>query len=152
MQIADIDLLLSRLDGSGSNVAWNAVRELRSLPNLPYHLLRWYKNSKGFGARSACVYHAARYASSSMEARELGVLALQDKSKVVRYRAALLLAVAQDRSAIPQLEAMAARHTSNSSAADASAAIRAIMNGDPNMFVDRDGSGMITLRIEQSDA
>ena len=141
----DTKSLLLKLDGSGSDAEWGAVMQLRKRDDFPDLLFDRYKDSKNWSTRASCVYHATMYAKESEKARQLGVLATQDKSKVVRYRAALLLAVAQNESAIGALVAM--KEKSESSAMDAVAAIAAIQQRNPNLFVDRTGSGNMTLNI-----
>lgn len=136
--------LLAALDGSGSEAEWRAVKELRAREDLPELLLERYRTAKNRGTRAACVYHSIRYATESQAAFDLAVTALDDRSKVVRYRAAMLLAVAQRPDAIPRLERMVA---SGNSTEDGQAAIAAIRDGHPDRYVDRDGSGMVSLNI-----
>lgn len=145
MKLINVELLLSQLDGSGSDIEWNAIEQLRALPNLPDMLLKHYSQSKSFSARAACVYHSVRYAKTSKSALELGLRAVLDRSKIVRYRAAMLLVVAQSPVAIPALEAM--KEKWKASASDAEAAIAALNSGNPNRFVDRENTGLVTLRI-----
>ncbi len=57
----------------------------------------------------------------------------------------MLLAVAQNEAAIPYLESMKLKH--KESFADADSAILAILHGNPNLFVDRNNSGMVKLNI-----
>jgi hypothetical protein len=136
--------LLAQLDGSGSEAEWLAVKSLHGHPNLPELLLNWYSRSPRLGARASCVYHCLRYAQSNESAFKLGVIATKDRSKVVRYRAAMLLAVAQNPAAIPSLEALSQNDQSRS---DAQAAINAIRLRNPNLFVDRAGTGRATLCV-----
>jgi hypothetical protein len=110
VQPAEISTLLARLDGSGSDSEWGAIAQLRKIPSLPARLAEQYDRAKLFGARAACVYHCTAYASSSESAYLLGLRATEDKSAVVRYRAALLLAVAQRDQSIPALQAMQDRY------------------------------------------
>jgi hypothetical protein len=145
MRPTEIETLLAKLDGSGSDAEWTAILQLRTLDHLPELLLAKYQRSKHFGARAACVYHCLRHASKNESAFKLGLAATEDRSKVVRNRAAMLLAVAQNAAAIPALESMKTRY--KESAADAEAAIKAIKNRDPNLYVDRKNSGMVTLNI-----
>jgi len=151
VRATEIEALLNDLDGRGSDREWKAVKQLRGLRELPEHLLRHYRRSRRFGARAACVYHCTPFAASNQSALTLGILALEDKSKIVRYRAALLLAIAQKTEAIPALEAMRQRRQSNESADDAAAAITAIRTKNPNRFVDRENSGMLKLNVEHAD-
>jgi hypothetical protein len=125
------------------------MRSLKAVPGLPDLLLAQYGKSKRFGQRASCVYHAMFYAKASKSALALGVAATSDKSKVVRYRAAMLLAIAQSASALPALTAMKAKFSDT--AADADAAIRAIEGHNPNWFVDRDRTGLITLNVANVD-
>lgn len=136
--------LLAALDGSGSEAEWRAVKELRDREDLPELLLEHYRTAKNWGTRAACIYHSIRYAQESQAAFDLGVTALNDRSKVVRYRAAMLLAVAQRPDAIPWLERMVA---SGNSMKDGQAAIAAIRDENPDRYVDRDGSGRVSLNI-----
>ncbi len=145
MNPTDVELLLSQLDGSGSDAEWKAIEQLRSLPSLPNLLVDKYGQSKSFGARAACVYHCVRYATTSKAAFELGLRAVCDKSKVVRYRAAMLLAVAQHPEAIPALDAMKDKY--RESTADAEAAIEALRTRNPNRYVDRENTGLVTLHF-----
>ena len=145
MHSTEIDALLAQLDGSGSDSEWHAVKLLQAHANLPELLLNWYGQSRKFGARASCVYHSLRYAKDNQSAFNLGVIATGDKSKVVRYRAAMLLAIAQNPAAIPSLETLGENEQSRS---DAQAAINAIRLRNPNLFVDRDGTGRVTLNVK----
>ena len=145
MHTEEIEVLLSKLDGSGSDTEFSAVTALQSTGMLPALLLGKYQRSRAWQERASCVYHAIKFARESQEAFELGVNALRDKSKVVRYRAAMLLAISQRREAIPHLQQL--QTLGGTSAADAKAALQAIESGNQNLFVDRDGSGMVTLQI-----
>jgi hypothetical protein len=147
VQPAEISKLLERLDGSGSDSEWQAIAQLRSIENLPDYLADYYERSKHFGARAACVFHCVAYARTSDSAFLLGIKATEDKSVVVRYRAALLLTVAQRDQATPALQAMLNRHAGGASARDAAAALQAITMKNPNLFVDRENSGMVTLTV-----
>ena len=137
--------LLACLDGSGSDVEWAAVSELRARADVCKLLLSHFRASSKWQVRASCVYHATRYAGSDENAFLLGVLATRDRSEVVRYRAAMLLAVAQRDSGIEPLRVMQSHY--RKSAPDAAAAISAIEGRNRNLFVDRDGSGMTTLVV-----
>lgn len=137
--------LLACLDGSGSDVEWAAVSELRGRDDVCELLLSHFSASPRWQVRASCVYHATRYAQSDENAFLLGVLATRDRAQVVRYRAAMLLAVAQRDSGIEPLRVMQSHYTK--SAPDAAAAISAIEGKNRNLFVDRDGSGMTTLVV-----
>lgn len=141
-----IDELLSALDGTGSDAEWKAVFELRARlkDNLPDHLLRKYRKSRRWQVRSSCVYHSLKFARTSEAAKNLGLLALHDRSKVVRYRACMLLACTQRNDVLPALSDSLSTIPSDTRD-DLLAAIDAISHGNKNYFVDRDHSGMTTL-------
>jgi hypothetical protein len=125
------------------------VKLLQTHANCPELLLNWYNRSRKLGPRASCVYHSLRYAKNNESTFKLGLIATGNKSKVVRYRAAMLLAVAQNPAAIPSLETMSENAQSRP---DAQAAINAIRHRNPNLFVDRDGSGRVTLNVGESNA
>lgn len=143
-----IDNLLQYVDGSGSDQEWSALEELRVRLNnrLPEKLLALYRKSRKWQVRSACVYHSAKYATTSPSAVELALQALTDKSQVVRYRACLLLACTQDRALLPKLHDMRDR-VAEMTKADLDAAIDAIGSQNRNYFVDREHSGLMTLNV-----
>jgi len=89
-----------------------------------------------------------RYAKENADAVALGIEAIGDKAKGVRYRGAMLLAYSQRKDALPQLRAALETLAGGPGADDLAAAIDAIENENPNYFVDRTHSGNITLTIE----
>jgi len=142
---SEIEQALAALDGRGSDAEFDAVSRLATLGDrFPALLLEKYKRSRKLGQRASCVYHATKYAKVNAAAYQLGLEALRDKSKVVRYRACLLLAVAQRRGAILSLRALV---TSNLSREDALAAIDALEHRNHHYFVDREHSGKVTLNV-----
>jgi hypothetical protein len=145
---SEIEAALAALDGRGSDAEFDAARRLAALGDrFPALLREKYKGSRNLGERASCVYHATKFAKVNAAAYQLGIEALHDKSKVVRYRACLLLAVAQRREAIPLLKALV---TSDSSREDALAAIDALEHGNQHFFVDREHSGKVTLNVSPS--
>ena len=143
------DELIDRLDGSGSDSEWAAVMELRALGReFPRLLRRKFHSSRSWKVRSSCVYHAMRYAKESEEAVALGLAAIVDKAKAVRYRGAMLLAYAQQKDALPQLRAALEARAREPGAEDLVAAIDAIEKENHNYFVDRTHSGKVMLTIE----
>jgi len=85
-----------------------------------------------------------RYSRTHHAAYQLGVEALRDRSKHVRYRACMLLSVAQREEAIAPLRALL---DDPDSAQDAKAAIEALERRDQSLFVDREHSGKVVLRV-----
>jgi hypothetical protein len=142
-----VEGLLSQLDGSGSDAEWSAVMKLREREDFPHLLLEKFRSSRAWKARSSCVYHAVRYARGDADALTIGKEALADKSKVVRYRACMLLAYSQRAEALPVLREALEATEDVEGRADLLAAIDAIESGNHNFFVDREHSGKATLEI-----
>ena len=145
LELPNIEAELKKLDGRGSDEEYKAVKELSKLgEKFPELLLRKYRISKKWGERASCVYHSIKYAKTSNDSFQLGIIATQDRSKNVRYRACMLLAVAQKEEAITELETLLKDIDSTD---DAAAAIDAIKNKNHHYFVDRDHSGMVKLNV-----
>jgi hypothetical protein len=140
--------LLDCLDGRGSDDEFRAIQSLHQLAGsrLPELLLARYRSSQLAGPRSSCVYHATKFARSSDDAVQLGLEALQDRSKVVRYRACGLLAFSQRRSLVDGLRAHVGGFP-DTSRADLLAAIDALEQGNHHLFVDREHSGKVKWNI-----
>jgi len=148
MKEDDLNYLLNMLDGSGSDQESKAVKSLGEVGNkLPSLLLKKYRSEKKWQARSSCVYHSIRYAKDVDDAFKLGIEAVCDKSKVVRYRACMLLAYSLNRGALLILNTMLSNDKYKESYDDIRAAINSIENQNSNYFVDRDHSGKVTLRV-----
>jgi hypothetical protein len=142
------DDLLDDLSGNGSDREWEAVHELRKRLSAGFasKLLEKYKSEKSWKARAAFVYHSIRYAKDSDDALTLGILALYDKSKVVRYRAAMLLACSLKTDILVEME-KALTTIPSSSHEDIRAAIDAITHQNQNYFIDRSHSEKIFLNM-----
>lgn len=146
MKDIEINNCLDKLDGRGSDEEFEAITKLNTLgEKLPKLLLNKYRNSKKWGERASCVYHAIKYAQKNSDALQLGIEATKDKSKKVRYRACMLLACSQINEAIPALESLLTKPESKE---DAEAAIDAINCKNQNYFIDRDHSGKVTLNAK----
>lgn len=150
-RMAEAQALLQRLDGSGSQEEYDAVAQLRRLlgPELPRYLLETYRSSKKWQQRAACAFRALADARQSEDALTLGREAIRDRSKVVRYRAGMLLAWAQRPEVIPELRALLDEKGRGPETEDLAAALDALENRNPNYYVDRDHSGMVTLDVTQ---
>lgn len=144
-----IDILLGKLDSSSSDQRHQAIAELIKLGvSLPPLLLEKYRSSKKWQTRCSCVYHAIRYSRDDENTFQLGIEALSDKSKVVRYRACMLLACSLKKDALSALRELASRSSDRETQANAHAAIDAIENQNTNYFVDRDHSGKVRLNFQ----
>ena len=109
-------------------------------------LFEEYLKSRSWRIRAVCVYHCIGRPRTDDHSYRIGLEGIKDKSRVVRYRACMLLAVAQRDEALPHLRKLLL-HSDEASVADARAAIDAIENRNKNFFVDRDHSGMIELDV-----
>lgn len=138
--------LLDKLDGRGSDQEFNAIRELSKLGDkLPSILLERYRIAKKWQVRCSCVYHTISYSRDVDDAVQLGIEALSDKSKVVRYRSCMLLAYSLKKEALPALQEIKLKITDTETLDNVNAAIDAIENQNSNFFVDRQHTGKVTL-------
>jgi hypothetical protein len=139
---------LDTASSSAEQLAWLKLEPL-GIAVVPY-LAEAYPSFRKWLGRTSLVYHAIRYARSSEESFQLGLAALKDKSRVVRYRACGLLAYSLRRDAMQSLTA-ASNHSDSKTVEDALAAIDSIMNKNHNLFVDRSHSGGISWVVNESD-
>jgi hypothetical protein len=148
----ELDNLLENIDGSGSDSEYDAIHKLHKMEiNLPSILLDKYKHAKKWQVRRSCVYHSIRYARDNCYAVQLGIEAISDKSKAVRFRACMLLAYSLDKKALPVLHETANTFHENETVENILAAIDAIENQNSNYFVDRDHTGSIEWNFEEID-
>jgi len=144
----DTATLIKFIDGTGSDQEYEAVRYLRSaVDDLPSLFLEQYKKSKSAGQRASFVYHSMKYARDKEPAFNLGVIALSDRSKKVKYRACMLLSYSLNKNALPELEKLRVLETDIRCLADIEATIDSIRSGNSNFFVDRSHTGQIILKI-----
>ena len=113
---------------------------------IPY-FLEAYPRARRWQQRASFLYAATRHARTSRDAVELAVAALNDKSRIVRHRACLLLACSLEKSAIASLKAIA-DHSDTQTREDVAAAIDAIDCGNHHYFVDREHSGMVFYNFD----
>jgi hypothetical protein len=87
---------LAYLDGRSSVGMKEGVEKLEALGvDIPGLMMKRYKFSRRWADRTSCVYHCMKYAKTHEDAYQLGIIALQDKSKTVRHQACMLLSAAQ---------------------------------------------------------
>ena len=139
---------LDRKDSLGIEAAWASLRVL-GFAVVPY-LRAAYSGFRHSEGRCALVYHATRYARIGDDALALGLAALEDRSKLVRYRACGLSAYSLRREALgPLRERLSDKDRLVSEAA--AAAIQAIEAQDHNLFVDRSRSGQSFWVVNSGD-
>lgn len=115
---------LAYLDGRSPGGEHQAIKKMEELGvDIPNLLARRYKISRRWSDRALCISHCIEHSKTSDIAYELGILALQDRSRTVRRAACRLLTAAQKHEAIEQLEKLLADEASKD---DAEAAISAL--------------------------
>jgi hypothetical protein len=97
------------------------------------------------------VYHSVRHARSREAAFRLGLLAMTDRAKVVRYRALSLVAYSFRDDALPALAGLLG-HPVRETAEDAAAAIDAIKCRNHHYFHDRTHSGTLAWNVTPDEA
>lgn len=150
MSYEEFKPLLDRLGGPIDD-EWEAWHDLKRQAGVaaPQLLRQHYRNSRKWQVRVSCLYHAIAYARHFPEAVELGREALSDRSKVVRYRACMLLAVSLDKASLPALRnAESESDQDEETIGNIRAALNAIENQNQHLFVDRENSGKMTLNVE----
>lgn len=152
MELSDrIEEAVNRLDQKSSNAIDEAWSELRPLGFgvVPY-LRAAYPRFRQSAGRCALVYYSVRYARIGTDAVELGLAALGDRAKIVRYRACGLLAYSLNLKALAPLVAMQ-DDPDSLVRSSAEAAVLAIRHGNHHLFVDRDLSGRSFWHVNPGD-
>jgi hypothetical protein len=148
--MSEIESLFMKINGSGGDEEREAVSSLLKhlKKDAPKTFLQEYTKAKVWSVRAALVFYMTPYAKESDTVQSLGLLALHDRSRRVRQKAALLLAVSGEKSLIPKIKNLS-EEIPQDSKEDILAAIRALETGNQNDFVDRDGLKMIGLVIHK---
>ncbi|MEL6371629.1 MAG: hypothetical protein AAFR03_13025 [Pseudomonadota bacterium] len=147
--MVNTDKISDHLDGSGSKKERDFIRwMMRENADVAKELKSFFQAANSWKARSACVYYAMPFARESNDAFELGIIAVSDKSKIVRERACQLLAYSLRTDALPVLERNSNLEEFSSSLNDYAAAIDAIKCKNSDYFLDRDHSGMVKMIIK----
>lgn len=131
-----------------AEAAWEQLRPLGAVV-VPY-LAEAFARARRWQGRAALLYHVIPHARTTESAFQLGLMALEDRSHVVRHRACMVLAYALDPRAIPALR-LAAAHADARTAADAGAALDAIEHRNHHLFVDRSHSGRSFWKVNEGD-
>jgi len=131
-------------DNSVRNEAWQQLRELdeRVVPFFE----DFFGHAKKLAARRDIAFHCIRYARTSEAAFRVGLLAIGDKSTIVRYRGCCVLAYSLRRDALAALTGLL-DHSDAKTVEDAKAAIDAIRNQNHHYFVDRGHSGQMFWEV-----
>jgi hypothetical protein len=147
-RIADAVARLDQKSSLAIEAVWAGLRPL-GFAVVPY-LREAYGTFRHGEGRTALVYHATRYARIGDDAYQLGLAALNDRSRQVRYRACGLLAYALRKEALPALQNL--ETDPDPLVRDAAhAATRAIQAGNHHLFVDRSASGQSFWSVNPGD-
>ncbi len=147
MSESEIVRLIEATDEKNFTPSEDAREELVKYgPDVLPYFLEHYPRLRTWRGRTALVYTAMKFSRVSPMARELGRMALADRSGQVRYFACMLLAVSLDRDSLPALRS-ALDHPDPRTVEDARAAIDAIEHGDHNLFLSRGHTGKVKLEI-----
>ena len=139
--------LITALDCDNWSDAEDAREKLIPLgPAILPFFLEAYPELKIYRGRSSIVYTSIKFARDFDDAVLLGIIALSDKSTIVRHNACTLLAFSLERTAIPHLKKLLNHHDKKTSD-DALAAIDAIEHQNHNYFIDRSHSGTTFLNV-----
>lgn len=139
---------LSQLSAPSLYANSDGIRELERLgEDVPNTLLRHYRQSREWRARLSCVYFAVPYVRTNDDAAKLGIEALKDKSRKVRYRACSLLAYSLREDVLPYLKSLLS-HEDASTVEDARAAIECIEAKNHHWFIDRGHTGRVEWTVE----
>ena len=152
MDEAQIRHALTMFDTASTRVredAWALLKPL-GIDVVPF-LAEYFPRTKKAQGRVALIFHAIRFARESQAAFELGLLALNDKATLVRYRACGLCAYSLRKDAIPHLERLL-KHADVKTVDDARAAIDAIRWKNHHYFIDRSHSNSIFWEVNPEDA
>lgn len=146
-----IEAAVDQLDQKNSRAIDEAWSELRPLGyGVAPYLRAAFPRFRHSAGRCALVYYATRYARIGGDAAVLGLVALGDRSKVVRYRACGLLAYSLNTNALVPLAAL--RDDPDWHVRQASAAATfAIRERNHHLFVDRRGEGMTNWEVNPGD-
>lgn len=139
---------LSLLSGPSLYVNLDGIRQLEGLgEDVPKTLLKHYRQSRGWRARLSCVYFAVPYARTNDDVAKLGIEALNDKPRKVRYRACSLLAYSLREDVLTYLRSML-NHDDSITVADVRAAIECIEAKNHHWFMDRGHTGRVKWTVE----
>jgi hypothetical protein len=128
--------LVKRLDTSKTleqDEIWLEIKK-REI-DIPYYFLNAYPLFKKWQGRLHLVFSCIKYGRINENAFQLGILALDDKASLVRYRAAALLAYSLREDAIPYLRKNL-RHKDVQTTKDSERAIKAIQQKNHHLFME----------------
>jgi hypothetical protein len=125
-------------DDGTREAVWLRLREhgTRAMP----FFAELFPNARWFEVRRDIAFHAIRFARTNAAAFEIGRMAVEDKSGIVRYRGCGIIAYSLRPDALP-IPRQQIAHPDPKTVDDVEAAIDAISNGNHHYFVDRQHTG-----------
>ena len=134
-------LLAARVGDSCQRRALKVRLQALGAERWPEALCEVYEKANKARDRREVVTSAISDARESSAARQLGTMALSDRSFGVRDQAAQLLAYGLDRSVLPSLRAALDKEKRATVRQSMAAAIKAIEEQNHHLFLDRQNSG-----------
>lgn len=112
---------------------WNEIKQMSV--DIPFNLHYFYPTFKKWQGRAFLLNKGIHYVRREREdAYQLGIVALNDKSSIVRYCAIELIAYAQRKEAIPFLEKLLT-HSDRSTQEHTKRAIHALKKQNHHLFL-----------------
>jgi len=151
METAKIAAAVAAMDTTNTAAIEEAWAKLRPLgPAVLPFFTDAYPRTKRAQGRTAILFHATRWARSSDLAFRLGLLGINDRATLARYRACGILAYSLRPDALPSLHGLLS-HPDPKTVEDAKAAIRAIEQANHHYFVDRELTGRSLWHVNDGD-
>lgn len=144
--------LLSRVrtafDNRNDSPALHCSRWLRTvIVEPPYLYSKLFSGFSRYYGRLYCVYFSQRYTRIFESSSKIAEKGVHDRSKFVRYRSFRCLALNPSNDSLISLEKLDMNALSEDDVANARAAINAIRKKNHHLFLDRDESGRVFIRV-----
>lgn len=148
-EIRNLVALFNTQDNAVSTAIWQKLKGSgeRVLP----HFHELFRVAGRFEVRRNIAFYSTRFARTSDIAFRIGLMAIEDRSSIVRYRGCGILAYSLRSDALPFLK-QKLTHSDDKTVADIKAAIDAIENGNHHYFIDRAHSGRSFWTVNDGDS
>jgi hypothetical protein len=144
-EIINLVAAFNTKDSPAREGVWEQLRDVRERV-FPY-FAELFPRAKQFEVRRDIAYHCIRFARSSEIAFRIGLMAVEDRSRVVRYRGCSILAYSLRADALPALKKQLT-HADVKTVEDVKAAIDAIEHRNHHFFVDRQHTGQMFWAVD----
>jgi len=140
--MANLDSLLQKIRLEDTHEGSRARKELKlRVADVPKFFLEKYPGVKSWNVRCAMVCWAAAYSRENEAAYKLGLAALSDRSKNVRFEACALLAYSLRRESLPYLRQLQESARDETTLDGTRRAIDAIEHQNHHYFLDQEHTG-----------